>query len=451
MQHSQQKLIDLNDMVTRLRATSSRKEKMDILKMFPTLQDVLQVTYNDFVTYGVTTKNVRMDKVIFNENPLIGCLVTRWMELSKELSGRKLTGNNAIERLEFEFATANYFTGILGFNANDLLKCFIEKDFRCRIGAKDINKVYPDLIPVFEIALAEKFYDSKKPKHQELVNTGKWFISRKLDGVRCIAVVQNKQVSFFSRSGLPYNNYGEYAQVILDQFKDKDFDFVLDGEMIKMNDDGSDDFKSSVSQARKKGHNVTDLKYIVFDFLELHEFQKGKSNENFAVRYEYLLEDMKNLVNPKMLDVLEQVEHSSESYSNMVKQCRDEGWEGLMFRKNALYVGKRSTDILKWKEFEEEEFVCERIESDTKLKVVNGKEVEVPVLARMFITYKGESVKVSPSLMSDEEMIHYHNHPEDIVGKVISVKYKQETCDKHGKVSLQFPVWKCTHGDKRTI
>ena len=44
----------------------------------------------------------------------------------------------------------------------------------------------------------------------------------------------------------------------------------------------------------------------------------------------------------------------------------------------------------------------------------------------------------SPNKLLDE---YFAKHPEEIVGKIVSVKYKEETQNKDGGKSLQFPVY----------
>ena len=60
-----------------------------------------------------------------------------------------------------------------------------ESRLEIRAGAKVINKAFPGLIPEFNVALAKE-YDGKCDWNDH------WYASRKLDGVRCLAVVDWK-------------------------------------------------------------------------------------------------------------------------------------------------------------------------------------------------------------------------------------------------------------------
>ena len=64
-------------------------------------------------------------------------------------------------------------------------------------GTTSINKaIHSDLIPTFKVALANA-YNPKRVDFQ----SGDWYGSRKLDGVRCICRKEMNTVTFFSRNG----------------------------------------------------------------------------------------------------------------------------------------------------------------------------------------------------------------------------------------------------------
>lgn len=42
-------------------------------------------------------------------------------------------------------------------------------------------------------------------------------------------------------------------------------------------------------------------------------------------------------------------------------------------------------------------------------------------------------------------------HPQDIVGKIVTIKYFEETRNKNGSYSLRFPVVKTVHRAKREV
>lgn len=62
-------------------------------------------------------------------------------------------------------------------------------------------------------------------------------------------------------------------------------------------------------------------------------------------------------------------------------------------------------------------------------------------LGAFVVDYKGNQVKVG-SGYSDEERINFWNNRDELIGRVITVKYKEVSRDKKtGLESLQFPVY----------
>ena len=82
----------------------------------------------------------------------------------------------------------------------DLIFSIIDRNLEIRASESVINKVIPGLIPTFDVALANKF-DPKRVDWNDI-----WLASRKLDGVRCLAFVdENGKCSFYSRQGKTFD------------------------------------------------------------------------------------------------------------------------------------------------------------------------------------------------------------------------------------------------------
>ena len=43
---------------------------------------------------------------------------------------------------------------------------------------------------------------------------------------------------------------------------------------------------------------------------------------------------------------------------------------------------------------------------------------------------------------------YYWNNPDEIIGKIVQIKYKGETKNKKGGLSVQFPEFQCVRTDK---
>lgn len=71
-------------------------------------------------------------------------------------------------------------------------------------------------------------------------------------------------------------------------------------------------------------------------------------------------------------------------------------------------------------------------------------------LGKVYVDFKGNEVGVG-SGFSDEQREYFWQHPEKILYKIIEVKYKEETKNKDGTESLQFPVFVRIRDDKNEV
>ena len=117
-------------------------------------------------------------------------------------------------------------------------------------------------------------------------------------------------------------------------------------------------------------------------------------------------------------------------------------------RKDIGYEGKRSKNLLKVKKMHDAEYVVIDLESDVNRIIDMGKEVEELMLKAVIVEHKGNKVRVG-SGFNLEQRRYYHENPNEILGKTITVQFFEETTDQHGAHSLRFPVFKAIHGQKR--
>ena len=65
----------------------------------------------------------------------------------------------------------------------------------------------------------------------------------------------------------------------------------------------------------------------------------------------------------------------------------------------------------------------------------------VGMLGSVIVEYKGGVVAIGSGL-SDEQRVNYWKNPDELIGKIVQVKFKEETMDKKtGLKSLQFPIF----------
>jgi DNA ligase-1 len=308
-----------------------------------------------------------------------------------------------------------------------------------------INKIVPGLIPTFDVALADTYKDSTKKKVN--FKEDSWYVSRKLDGVRCIAYIdESGEPKFFSRAGKEFDTLGKVAEQLKKHNLRK---VVLDGEICMVDENGDEDFQGIIKEIKRKDHTIQNPKFLVFDILHQDEFDNKTSDRIFSERMDELelffdTYDFEGFISQVDQFYVENEEDLQDHMDTAVQY----GWEGLMLRKDAPYQGKRSSDIMKVKKFFDAEYVVIETENAVNRVIVEGREVEEEMLRNVVIMHKGNRVQVG-SGFNQEQKRYYYQHPEEIIGKTINVQFFEETTDQNGDHSLRFPVIKAVYENGR--
>ena len=423
-------LKSIQDFVTRLKSTNATNDKIDIIKEYredQTINEVLKYTYSPFKQYHVTSKNCKKNSDLTKYG------YTNLFCLLRDLNSRLLTGHEAI----------SYVNGYVEANKKyeDLIYCVVDKNLKTRTGVDLINKAIPGCVPTFKVALANS-YDKQKGKVNFDIQT--WFASHKLDGVRCLAMVdENGQCNFYSRQGKTFDTLDTLRKEIESL---ELTNVVFDGEVCVVDDNGVEDFQGIMKEIKRKDHTIKNPKYKIFDYLTLEEFDTQTSTRNLSLR-------LSTCVKPKLncVEMLEQWKvESDEHLQELAELATKNNWEGLILRKDCEYKGKRSNDLLKVKKFFDEEYVIKSIETSIHRIIVDGLEVEEEMLSNVVIEHKGCDVGVGSGFNQEERRL-YFNHPERIIGKTITVQYFEETLNQDGCHSLRFPVVKHIYENGRTV
>jgi DNA ligase-1 len=436
---SHQSFEHLYGFVRDLRATSSTLDKVDIIKDYAAhnnegayfIKKILLYTYHPLWQYNVTSDNLK------KKSHLRGNVYESIFDLLNALKNRTITGHDAIGAVNSFIDNQREY--------EELIHCIIDKDLKTRAGDKLINKALPDFIPTFSVALADKYV----PK---IVNwKDGWYASRKIDGARCIAIVDDKGNStFYSRTGKVFDT----LNVVHDAIRSMGLvNVVLDGELCLVDEDGVEDFQGVMKELRKKDHIIPNPVYKIFDMLTHDEFysQKGSSSRPFSIRVknlEYVMaQDNKN----KCLVQLEQTVIKDEyHFQELVKEASNKGWEGLMLRADEPYKGKRSKDLLKYKTFFDDEYTVENVSFGPFRYVKDGQECEEIMLSNITIDHKGYKVDVGSGFTIEERQAFYKDKSK-ILNKTVTIQYFEETENQEGGISLRFPTLKMIHGQERDI
>ena len=421
----------LKELYDEMNTTNSANEKKEILKKYEDLKDIISLVYNPLKPFNVTSKTLKKWKQTNNKIKSYD-LIT----LLNHLADRKITGHLALD------TTKNFIEENKEYE--DLIYKILDKNLEIGVSVATINKVFKKLIPEFKVQLANKFTEKDFLKYDT------WFASRKMDGVRLITIVEGDNVKFFSRTGNEFFTLDVRKKEILKFVKDNDHtNFVLDGEVCIVDENGNENFTDIIKQVRKKNYTIPNPKYKVFDLLTLIEFENQKGVIPFSSRYKSLKGLFGNL---KYIDVLEQIKiNVREQLDDLTNIAREKNWEGLILRTDTPYEGKRTKKMLKVKDFNDAEYkVVDVIFGEIRYITEDKKEVKEEMLSAITIDHKGSIVKVGSGFSIDERKKYYKN-PELIIGKTITVKYFEESKDKNGNYSLRFPVVKAIYNKERTI
>lgn len=428
----------IQEFVDKLKSTNSTNDKIEIIKGYNDdyiIKQVLKYTYSPFKQFHLTSATVKKNKKL---EPKEG--YNDLFYLLDALTKRTITGHEAIQSLKGYIQYMDEWQ-------QDLVFCILDKNLKTRTGADLINKAIPKCVPTFKVALANS-YDKQKGKVN--FNTQTWFASHKLDGVRCLAIVdENGKCNFYSRQGKTFDTLDTLRKEIesLDLYN-----MVFDGEVCVVDENGSEDFQGIMKEIKRKDHTIQNPKYKIFDYLMLEEFDNQESERNLSDRLTCfnMIYNFKGK-HLKCIDVLEQWRvKSEEHFQELAELATKNNWEGLILRKDSEYKGKRSNDLLKVKKFFDEEYVVKSIETSTHRIIVNGLEVEEDMLSNVIIEHKGCDVGVG-SGFDQEERRKYFANPELIIGKTITVQYFEETLNQDGCHSLRFPVVKHVYENGRTV
>ena len=233
----------LQAFVNEMKNNSSLIAKKAIINAYgknPFIKSALVYTFDPYKKYYVTSKTCKKRSDLCDMNKIHDSI----FHLLNDLNDRVYTGHDAI-------AMVNGFISQYP-EYEDLIFSIIDRNLEIRASESVINKVIPNLIPTFDVALANKF-DPKRVDWNDV-----WFASRKLDGVRCITVVGlDGEVKCYSRQG----NEFETLDVIREAVKQMGLrGVVFDGEICLMDKDGNEDFPGIMKQIKRKNHTITNPK-----------------------------------------------------------------------------------------------------------------------------------------------------------------------------------------------
>ena len=312
----------------------------------------------------------------------------------------------------------------------------ITKSFRLGADSKVVNKCIPNLIPTWEVQQAYPLSEKNEPKD------GEWFaLSQKLNGNNC-SYYKGKLIS---RQGKEFTG----LQHIIDDIEKlpKHEDFFFNGELMRKNIDNLPDdqnFQIGTGIINSDNEDKSCIYFKIYEVLPVEEFEKGESKLTYKDRRHNVLDPLSVAIYRAGLENIRVVSTIYEGIDKskiqeLLDEADSEGWEGLMLNKDTKWKNKRNNGILKVKSFKHADILCtDVVEGDGKYK---------GTLGLIKCDYKGFELGVG-SGFTDQQRDYYWNHRNEIVGKIVQIKYKGETKNKQGGLSVQFPIFEIVRNDK---
>lgn len=414
-----------NQFVKEINKENGRIYKQSVLSKYSNDEVVkryLQIAFDPFRVFGISTK--KLEKRIVPKADILE--EQNVFDLFKYLEEHNTGNFRDIEYcqrvLDYALATSTELF--------DLLFVLICKDLSIGCDAKTINKEIKDLIPVFSVQLANKYFD--KP---EVVEGNEFILTTKIDGGRIIALKEFGKVTFYTRAGHKYEGLVDLEREMSELMQDN---MCLDGE-ITLLDKGTltskEQYKETMKIVRTKDSEKHGIKMLVFDFMSAESFKTQSCMDPYVVR-RAKLQSIMDAVDFKYFEILPVLYQGTDTsmIDKVLKEQVEKGEEGIMINiANALYDFKRTNSLLKCKKFD-----------SLDLEVVGVEEGSgrlTSMLGAIQVRYKDGNIVRVGSGFSDAERKRYWANPELILNRVVEIKYFEETTTADKTFSLRFPTW----------
>jgi ATP-dependent DNA ligase len=288
------------------------------------------------------------------------------------------------------------------------------------------------------------------PFEQKLVDKIKFpaYAQMKMDGMRFNAIVRDGKVEFRSRNGkqilLLGNLEAEFAALA------GNIDCVFDGELLVM-DDMTMQFADRqtgngiLNKANKGTISAVDAAKVhatVWDLIPYVAFVDGYCLTPYAKRFATLqaIVDKQESAGKKIWSVTSTIVQTLEEAQDIFQGYLADGYEGIILKDGSgEWEDKRSKTQIKFKG---------ELECDLKIVAVEeGKGKAVGMLGAIICESADGIVKVNVgSGFNDAQRKQYWK--ENLVDKIVAVKYNSRIKNKSGEESLFLPVFIELRDDK---
>ena len=415
-------MVEVIRLFKQIQATSSINDKKEIIasnKNNKLFKECLKFLLDGNIVTGISTKKIKKKVTPSSEMaPYYLCAHSTFEDVMEYLRKNNTGKDDDIYEVQ------SFLSG--HGEDRDFYEQMITKKFRLGVDGKLVNKCIPGLIESWEVQLGSS-YEKFKLKDDE------WFsLSQKLNGNRG-SFYNNKLIS---RQGKEFTG----MQHIISDLNQLGIGWFYDGELIRKNIDNVSDgenFRIGTEIINSDAEVKEEIKFVIFDYFPESELRDGHSNAKYKVRRK-MLNELRKIIEEKGLKNIEIVTmlYEGADQTQIMKwldYAVEHGWGGLMLNKDSTYKCKRTTDLIKIKRFYTMDLpIVEVLEGDGRLK---------GTLGALVVKYKDNTVNIG-SGFNDETRREFWEGKDNIVGRIVEVKYKEISRDKKtGLESLQFPIY----------
>ena len=384
-----------------------------------TLRRALVMAADPWKNWGV----IKYDKVdFFGSHGHGDVMLNTFMDLLDDLNDRKMTGSRARGAVEGSISAFD-----------ELGKKWVERllwrNLRCGVSATTINKVWPGSVVPFAVALADTLATEGVNGDFRISDPIKYpvRVEAKLDGLRCIAVKRQGEVSMFTRSGTPIETLPRIKAAVEALEED---DIVFDGEAMASSWEDS----ASVMMSSKSKKDDSAMCYHIFDVVDLTAWQTQVSKTHYRARLLDLQMIIGDTEGTPFRYVKSTMAKDETELREFYSECLDEGYEGVMLKRLDLpYLWKRSDAILKLKPVATEEGMIvgwyEAKESTKRAGQFGGF---------VILTPNGVTTRVGGGYCDELKNRIFADGPDTYIGRIAECEH-QPPFTPDGK--MRFPVF----------
>lgn len=389
------------------------------------LRDIFRYTYDWTMTYGVSAPVLAMPPESTHPSP-------RWTKFAQTLdllAKRGETGGAANVRVKHEF-------GMMSQLQQKWYQRVMQRDLQIRVSVGTINKIWPALIPEFDLMLAN-VWEGEDLQYPVIAEP-------KLDGLRIVVVFKNGVGHAFSRGAKEYESLDFIVEALrtLGPQGDITGDCVFDGEVYC-----TSGWNETISLVKTHPENLTAekkqalrqrLSYYVFDWVD---GKLGQSKEPLVVRRARTENFVKAMNHPNVKYIQGEMVNDKEELMEAYEAFLQMGFEGMMIKKlDGLYVQERSDNWLKFKPEQDEDVEI--------LELIEGKSPNtIGKLGQVKVRTKDNVQFYVGSGFSFSQREQFWKNRDTLVGTIIEIKCQKDSGQNVAKA--RFPIFKRLREDRR--